>query len=196
MIVWIGGTQRAYRPPRPEPRRHVERVPSSDESHAVTDTEESAVGQAQEAIHAYQEPEPRQRRPVIRADQLMTEKIYTLSPDDSSDLARQILRDINTHHLPVIDEQQRLVGIVSDRDLLRAQLREAEEGPLKIAQIMTREVLAAKIDTPIREIAGTFAHQSIHAMPIIDDHHRLIGLITATDILAALVNRAPLDLWT
>ena len=125
----------------------------------------------------------------------MKKHLYSLGPDASTDVARRLFLNQKIHHVPIVDETHRLLGIVSDRDLLRILSREAEEGQMTLGEIMTRRVLVAAPDTPIREIAGTMAEANVHAIPVVDAQQKLLGLVTSTDILACLYNRAPLDMW-
>jgi CBS domain-containing protein len=100
------------------------------------------------------------------------------------------------------------VGIVSDRDLLATR----GEGPAAVDRpdasddanggadttiraITKTRVLTASRETAIRQIAFVMIEQRIGAMPIIDESGHLEGIITRSDILRAVVNQAPLELW-
>ena len=60
---------------------------------------------------------------------------------------------------------------------------------------MSREVLTATPDTPIRDLARMMVHAKVGAIPIVDEHRVVVGIVTTTDVLGCVVNEAPLDLW-
>ena len=64
-----------------------------------------------------------------------------------------------------------------------------------IQGLITERVLVASPDTEIREVAKILFEHRIGAMPVISSSERLVGIITRSDILRTLVNRAPLELW-
>jgi len=90
--------------------------------------------------------------------------------------------------------------MLSDRDLLRVggtpdAAPVPDVGSLQVADIMSSPVFSAHPDTPIRDIAEVMLVERIGAIAICDDEGSLVGILTRSDILRALVNRAPLDLW-
>ena len=92
--------------------------------------------------------------------------------------ARQALQIIDTHHLrhlPVVDHQNQLVGIVSEKDLLRA----SPDAPVQ--QIMTTQVITVTEYTPLEEAARVMADHKISSLPVMRDD-RLVGIITETDL--------------
>ncbi len=107
--------------------------------------------------------------------------------------------------LPVIDRARRLIGIVTRADfidhanlghqggfaerlrgLLRPILHTHSSKPEVVGQIMRKEVHLARADQPIVELVGMMSNQALHALPVIDDERRLIGILTQSDMIAAL----------
>lgn len=131
------------------------------------------------------------RKPVLIAQQVMTRPAECIALDMPIREARELMQKKRFRHLPVISREGKLTGIVSDRDLLR----EGETPSRLIFQCMSNRVLTATPETPIRQIAEAFLHNRIGALPIVDEEHRVIGIITTTDILRAIVQNAPLELW-
>jgi CBS domain-containing protein len=101
------------------------------------------------------------------------------------------------HHLPVVDELE-LKGMLSSADLLKLKNFVPQSGPLapatqlndrfKIATMMSRPVVAAKLDDTIADAAARMAHHGIHALAVVDDNSHLVGIITTTDIMQALLH--------
>ncbi len=157
------------------------------------------------ALAAYAETaRPRARQPALHAHQIMSSPVTTLTPETSILEAWRVFRAKRYRHIPVVDGEGRLVGIVADRDLLRYAAvngrippfdEHSVEAQTAIATLMKPRVLTATPDTEIRQIARVLIEQHIGAMPIMDYQGRLRGIVTRSDILRALVTHAPLELW-
>ncbi len=157
------------------------------------------------ALAAYAETaRPRARQPALHAHQIMSSPVTTLTPETSIFEAWRLFRAKRYRHIPVVDGEGRLVGIVSDRDLLRYAAvngrippfdEHSVEAQTAIATLMKPRVLTATPDTEIRQIARVLIEQHIGAMPIMDYSGGLRGIVTRSDILRALVTHAPLELW-
>ena len=157
------------------------------------------------ALAAYAETaRPRARQPALHAHQIMSSPVTTLTPETSILEAWRLFRAKRYRHIPVVDSEGRLVGIVADRDLLRYAAvngrippfdEHSVEAQTAIATLMKPRVLTATPDTEIRQIARVLIEQHIGAMPIMDYQGRLRGIVTRSDILRALVTHAPLELW-
>ncbi|GAB4574231.1 MAG: hypothetical protein Kow0077_19740 [Anaerolineae bacterium] len=97
--------------------------------------------------------------------------------------------------LPVLDEHDRLVGIVTDRDVRLALnsplvLHERWQDEMLMDQIlvdlcMTPDPITARPDMPVHEAARIMRERKIGGLPVLDDGDRLIGIITETDLLRA-----------
>lgn len=169
------------------------------------DGEPSSSYTGSEARRAYQQTAAyRDRAPALHAHQIMTAPVITLGPTTSIVQAWRLFRERRFRHIPVVDDQQAVIGIVSDRDLLRyAALSgkippysaDAPEARTPIKSLTKTRVLTATPDTEIRQIARILFEQRIGAMPIVNDVGYPVGIITRSDILRALIQHAPLELW-
>jgi acetoin utilization protein AcuB len=152
------------------------------------------------AQHAYQQvPQlPPQQISAALAQEIMSTPVITLPAEAPLNDAWALMNKKGFRHLPIVSDQGRLVGIISDRDLLRfSQTLDGRAGlPQKIGHIMKTEVLTATLTTDVIEIARVMLDERISALPIIDGAHHPAGIVTASDILRVLVNRAHLELWT
>jgi CBS-domain-containing membrane protein len=119
---------------------------------------------------------------TITVSEIMTTKPRTVHEDDSVLLTDWLLDLDGIHHVVVVDADQRVVGIVSDRDILRA-FGSKPSGELPIGDFMKRDVQTIAPDAAAnmaldRMLAGRF-----HALPVVDADRRLIGIVTASDFL-------------
>ncbi|MEW5985819.1 MAG: CBS domain-containing protein [Chloroflexota bacterium] len=126
----------------------------------------------------------------------MTVNPVTIAPDASVPDALRLMRERKVRRLPVLDGHGRLVGIVSDKDLLHASPSPATtlaiwEIPellarLKVEKVMTREVITVTEDTPLEEAACLMADRRIGGLPVMRGK-TLVGIITETDLFKSLL---------
>jgi|KBSSwiStaDraftv2_1062776.scaffolds.fasta_scaffold1314580_2 acetoin utilization protein AcuB len=126
---------------------------------------------------------------------VMQTKLHTVTPATTLPEALRLTGQRGVRHLPVLDDD-RLVGIVSDRDLKRAMASpatslEAHElnyllDRLRVEEIMTRTVITIGRTSPIEDAARVMVQEKIGALPVTEDR-QLIGLVTETDVLQLFV---------
>jgi len=142
-----------------------------------------------------------QTKPALLARDLMSSPVHTLSSDGTASEAWAEMTRRNIRHLPITSVHGILVGIISDRDLLRqvpeltaaTSLNHATHQTL--ADLMTTRVVSAAPTTNVRDIARLMLDERIHAVPILDAHRRLVGILTTRDLLRGIANHGPLELW-
>ncbi len=121
----------------------------------------------------------------------MTAHPITVQEDTSVTDALTFMRQNRVRRLPVLDRHGRLVGIVSEKDLLYASPSPATTlsvyeisyllSKLKVKEIMTREVITVCPDCPLEEAARIMVDHKIGGLPVVEDG-RLVGIITETDL--------------
>jgi len=126
---------------------------------------------------------------VVR--EIMMGSPVTLKPDDTLDLANDVIALGRIRHIPVVDDG-RLVGIITERDLIGAAasqifgLKQKNKSALLksvlIKEVMKKRVLTAAPETPIKDVAHLMAEKKIGCLPIVSAG-ALVGLVTTTDIL-------------
>jgi acetoin utilization protein AcuB len=126
---------------------------------------------------------------------VMQTKLFTVTPETTLPEALRLTGQRSVRHLLVLDGD-RLVGILSDRDLKRAMASsatslEAHElnyllDRLRVADIMTRAVITIGPMFPIEDAARLMVLEKIGALPVMDGE-RLVGLVTETDVLRLFV---------
>jgi CBS domain-containing protein len=117
-----------------------------------------------------------------------------LGVDDRLDFADQLMRLGRIRHMPVLDKG-RLVGIVSNRDLLAASLtrvldfeekqRRTFLRSVEVREVMTAQVISVTPDTPVSEAARLMLLHKIGCLPVVDADQKLRGLLTETDLIRA-----------
>ena len=156
------------------------------------------------AQQAYEEhtKNTRPSKPAVLARDLMTAPVLTLPSDSTLAEAWAIMTRRSFRHLPVTSLHGALVGMVSDRDLIRHVPElvtigvSTQAAGRKLAEIMSPRVLSATPTTDIRDIARVMIEERVGALPILDPDRRPIGIDSKQDLLRSLANHGPLELWT
>ncbi len=155
----------------------------------------------EEAVRAYRAmlPPELERGPLYHAEQIMQRQVISVSADDDVAKAWRILRDRGIHQAPVLADDAQLVGIVSERDLLTVinidAGRVVESLTRQVRDVMTTPVVAAEPVTDIRRIAAVMLENKVDGVPITGQGGRLVGFVSRSDILRAVVVDPPLSLW-
>jgi CBS domain-containing protein len=126
---------------------------------------------------------------IAKAFNIMTSNIVAAR---ESTTAREISVRLligNFNGLPVIDSNIKLVGIVTAVDILRAIRRGKNLDSLRAIDIMTRNPVTVKQDTDINEIIDIILQRHIILVPVVDDRHKLKGLVSRLDILRQNLNQ-------
>ena len=121
-------------------------------------------------------------RPPTVTDVMITELIVA-TPHDTVTRARAEMKLSDIRHLPIVDERGHLCGIVSDRDLYQTFLTGGAPGLTQLSDIMTRDVMVVSTQSPLREVTALLLDHKIGAAPVVSQQGKLLGLITATDIV-------------
>lgn len=122
-----------------------------------------------------------QVRKVKRAENVMIYDPITISKDGTVRDAIQLMNEYGIGGIPVVSEDHTLIGIVTNRDL-----RFEKKGDRPITEVMTHENLITTTQkTNLIQAADILQHHKIEKLPIVDEHRKLIGLITYKDITKA-----------
>ena len=189
---------------RRTPIASARRIEDDVTTEAATNGNEAAVAgsrRSRPAIAAYKAmlPESLDRGPLHHADQIMTPDVIAVSARDEVALAWRTLTRHRIHQTPVLDDSGRLVGLVSERNLLTTLNIDAGEVRDVLAKlvgdVMTTPVVAASPLTDIRRIARVMLDRDVDGVPIVNEAGVLLGFVSRSDILRAVVTDPPLSMW-
>src|ERR671913_134082 len=113
--------------------------------------------------------------------ELMTGDVRLLSPQDTVRNAARRMRDEDIGSLPVA-EGDRLVGYVTDRDIVVRGLAEGFSGETHIHDVMTDQVLYCFEDDDVEEVAVNMAENQVRRLPVLSQEKRLVGIVALADI--------------
>jgi CBS domain-containing protein len=117
---------------------------------------------------------------------VMTRYVITMSPHHSFSDAITLMSKHSFRHFLVLDKANRLVGVVSDRDILRRLARTKNLHDTPVSQFMSRDLITVTPDTKLSHAVGKMLSKRINCLPVIDAAKNLCGIITSTDLLQAL----------
>ena len=128
----------------------------------------------------------------LRVRDLMTQGVFVVNVDDDLETVTNLMDDRNIRHAPVVDGAGNLVGLVTQRDLLRTGLHgqgqlppEAERQArlhVSVGEIMNPDVVTARPDEDIRDAARIMLDNKFGCLPVVEDR-RLVGIVTESDFV-------------
>jgi acetoin utilization protein AcuB len=129
----------------------------------------------------------------------MTRKVITVEPEASIFRAQELMAESKIRHLPVIDPDGRLIGIVTDRDIRSALPYEFFKKPpskeekkkfsrLQIKDIMSKSPMTISPTYTIQDALLMIQDAKVGALPVVDEENRLKGIISVRDLLRAFIN--------
>ncbi|MBW2431866.1 MAG: CBS domain-containing protein [Deltaproteobacteria bacterium] len=127
----------------------------------------------------------------------MTRKVITVDQEASIFDAQDLMSDNSIRHLPILDHNRQLIGIVTDRDIRSAlPYRFFDKTPgekekiaaIKVKDIMTRDPITISPAFTIQDALLLIQNSRVGALPVVDDDYRLKGIISVRDLLRAFIN--------
>ncbi len=144
---------------------------------AITMAREGGIG----VIHRFIPPEKQAEEvaKVKRADNVIIEKPSTIHPDRTVAEARELMKNLGISGLLVVDSENRLLGILTRRDIL------FEDNSTRVSDCMTprRDMIVAESSISLEEARSIFKKHKIEKLPIVDKDNKVKGLITCVDLL-------------
>ncbi|MGK5171224.1 CBS domain-containing protein [Geodermatophilus sp. CPCC 205761] len=134
----------------------------------------------------------------MQARDVMTRQVVTVGPDTSAKYAAEVMAEHGFAALPVVDGEDRLVGIVAEADVLRDRLpedprlhlrRDGTAGghpALLVRGVMTGAVRSVEATADVADIARVFVDERLRSVPVLDGE-RLVGIVSRRDLLRTLI---------
>jgi len=121
--------------------------------------------------------------PPMRVEHLMSTALVTLRETDSLATADMEMKLGSLRHVPVVDEKQNLVGILSARDVLEALARGKKR--VRVGEYMTRHVITVTPEMPVHTAIDLLLENQFGSLPVVGSDGHLMGIVTETDFLRA-----------
>lgn len=121
----------------------------------------------------------------LRVEDVMTHDSIALSPDQSFAELVGLMASRPFHHVLVVDGEERLHGVISDRDVLRAMSRISDWNKKMVSEVMSRDSITTTPDTAISAALKIMLDKRINCLPVLGADQRVCGILTSTDLLRA-----------
>jgi len=133
----------------------------------------------------------------------MSSPVLTIRPEAPISLAHTLMKERKVRRLAVVDEQDRLVGIITIGDVREASPSDATTlsiwelnylwAQLTVAKIMSHDILTIRPDDTIYDAAKLMLEHKISGLPVIDESNHLLGMITESDIFRMVIRLGVLE---
>ena len=120
------------------------------------------------------------------ARDIMTSDVFTVSPGKSFNYVEIVAEAIHIRHIPVTDDDDKVLGIISIRDLLHHLTVAGANQFMPVDELMTDRVVTTAPDTTVATLAKQMIDNDVSCVPIIEND-KLIGIVTERDLVKLLV---------
>ena len=122
------------------------------------------------------------------AEQFMQDAVYAYHPEDSAETLAQTMTEEGFGSVPIVDHNQRLLGIVSEFDLLHAIKEQKSLTGMLAGDLMTPAPITVRPETPAMEIIERLEGKHLIRMPVVNEEGRLVGVVARRDFLQGYLN--------
>lgn len=137
-----------------------------------------------------------------RAMSIMSQRLVTARADDSLQSAVTKLAEAQVRHLPVVDDDYRLVGLLSDRDVRAVLVNRRKDSPgqsstplpaalaeAKVSAYMSSKPICVGPEMSVTDVAAIFVDERVGAVPVVRDDDTVVGIISYVDVISHFVGR-------
>jgi CBS domain-containing membrane protein len=134
---------------------------------------------------------------VLKVNDLMTTKVFSLQENDNLQTARSIMALGRIRHIPIVNKKEEFVGLLTHRDLLsvtiskladiESEVQDELDASIPIREIMRRDVTTVVEDLDLREAAEILLKHKYGCLPVVRDK-RLVGILTEADFLKLTIS--------
>ena len=130
----------------------------------------------------------------MKVQDLMTNRVATVRPNDPTSAALHLMWDYDCGSLPVVDDNGRVVALVTDRDIaMTALFRDAAPSVLRVSDAMSRDLYACAPSDSVASAEETMRANQIRRLPVVDREGRLLGVLSLADIVRNAADRRRQD---
>ena len=115
-------------------------------------------------------------------------KCYTLTETDTVKTASQNLHEKKVGSMPILDKNNNVIGIISERDLSQFIYAERFNSNLSVSQIMTKELVTCDLNTSVTELMDEMTEKKIRHILIMEDK-KLLGIVSIGDVVNHLIDK-------
>lgn len=147
--------------------------------------------------YVYNGIKPNRLENHLNIKDIMQTRVVTVGMDQRLFDIKDIFDNVSFHHLVVLDDENAVVGVLTESDLLASlspylgkaaeSQRDVHTLTQRVHHVMTRQPLCCDANTSISDAGRNLVDKGISCLPVIDEHKKLLGLVTWRDVLACLL---------
>ena len=119
----------------------------------------------------------------LNVERIMTKEVKTCRENDTLQTAARIMWDADCGCVPIVDDADHVVGMITDRDICMAtMLKGTRPQDLFVNGVMTRQVHSCRPNDSVEEAERVLARYQIRRLPVTDTYGRLVGIVSLNDI--------------
>jgi len=126
---------------------------------------------------------------MLKAKDIMSTNITTIHPDETIYDAVNLLYNKRISGLPVVDNDGKLVGIITENDVLNLVFSGSAR-TTKVSDIMTRNVLTFTPDTDVDKISLAISEKRYRRVVIVDENNKVVGIVSRHDIIRIILDKS------
>jgi CBS domain-containing protein len=128
-------------------------------------------------------PRMPRKESVVRVKELMSQPVYTCHIDQSVQAAAQAMWEHDCGIVPVVDNESRLVGVITDRDICMAALfRNQPLSDIQISSVMASEVSTCRPEDPLIDAEHLMSQRQVHRLPVVNERGAPTGVLSLSDV--------------
>ncbi|MCP8305484.1 MAG: CBS domain-containing protein [archaeon] len=136
--------------------------------------------------------------PLAEDIMVKRDRVVTFHPDDDVSYVAQTFYKKNISGSPVVDLEDRLIGVISELDIIelvkKSKIERLSQAKgfmekTKVSEIMTKKVFTASPKASLTELAGLMFKKDVNRIPIVDKNGKLLGLVTRDDLLRGVYSQ-------
>jgi CBS domain-containing protein len=117
----------------------------------------------------------------MKISEVMTREVQTVGPDQTAREAASFMLSADAGAIPVVDGD-RLMGMITDRDIAVRGVGQGHGPDTPVREMMTNDIVAARMDDDVDEVAVRMSQAQVRRLPVIDDQDKLCGIVSLGDL--------------
>jgi CBS domain-containing protein len=121
----------------------------------------------------------------VKASDIMSRTLQFVTPDQPVSRAAELLARGDVGMLPVVDSQEKMhvIGVITDRDITVRHVAAHHAGDCPVRVHMTAgDIVTVRADDHVHDAMGRMRHYRVRRLPVVDDEHRLVGVVSQADL--------------
>jgi CBS domain-containing protein len=119
--------------------------------------------------------------------EIMTKDVATVTLKDNVYEVAVKMRDWNVGVIPVVDEKEDVIGVITDRDIVIRGIAEKREGSAAVQEVMTRDIILGRPEMTVDEAAKIMAQHQVRRLPVVENG-KLVGIVALGDMAVRQVH--------